>query len=441
MTEGTTEFEGFLFHHNIIHYPLPEGSPADDSVKSDDQRLFETPFFTFDEELGLYQIRIPLSSAMPETGTFTREEDVITAVSYDGTQSHTLHVLDEFAMELTESTNWEHLVGRVFTARYDKSQTFGRVQPEMISDIICNGWEITLDDAQMAEFVEHLYNVTSYQFVPPEAVKTGGSERSLEFTLNEVPGRPYHYRLDRYYHADKNTTTSFLLEQSSCDALYAFLAPFVEQARLDWEEDAKALPYQSNVTYGTPAEELSLTIGQGNYTIECSDGRTESGIYYIKDGILYCVYGEEAHEFAVVDDYTIELQKTTQFGEFVGSQLTCRLHPVQPFAELTEDTIVIAQYLAEEIALRITPDTAIMTAFVDALQKLVIYDNPLYSVTPETTDLSQATEISITREDGTTELDIADYLLLDGVGYVYDTASAADLLDIINRFRNGEFME
>jgi hypothetical protein len=82
-----------------------------------------------------------------------------------------------------------------------------------------------------------------------------------------------------------------------------------------------------------------------------------------------------------------------------------------------------------------------MTAFVDALQKLVIYDNPLYFVTSETTDLSQATEISITREDGTTELDIADYLLLDGVGYVYDTASAADLLDIINRFRNGEFME
>ncbi len=453
MTEGTTEFEGFLLHHNIIHYSLPEGSPADaasDMVCRDDLELGQCAFFIFDEDMGLYQITDPLSSSMPETGTFTREEDMITAVSYDGTQSHTLRVLDEFAMELTESTNWEHLIGRVFTARYDESQPFGRVQPEMISDIICNGWEITLDDAQMAEFVEHLYNVTSYQLVPPEAVKTGGSERSLEFTLNEVPGRPYHYRLDHYYR-NLSYDTAFLLEQSSCDALYAFLEPFVEQARQDWETDAAALPYQGNVRYyldGETESGVQIQLGQGNYQMQFGDGSEESGIYAIKDGVLCCYSGEEEHRFTIVDDYTFRLTETTHqeggCAELLERDFTCRAYPEQPFGDgFSAEDVVRVHYFPkdEDVVFQLTPDTKVMEAFFACAEELVIYKEPVPLVTRETVDTSQMHRIVIMLKNSSMGLYIGDYVLLDDVGYVYDTASAQALDGFAERMLAGEFRE
>ncbi len=442
MTEGTTEFEGFL--DGVKYYPLPADASLD-AVCTDwlVPELGGSAYFTLDEEQGLYQIIDPLSSAMPETGTFTREDDMITAVSYDGTQSHTLRVLDDYVMELTESTSWEHLTGRVFSMRIYAEMPLSEVMPEQISSIICNGWDISPDAEQMEELAEHLRQVIRYQELP-DLPRHDGS-RHIEFTLTENGSSSQICIANRYH----ENGTQYVLEQSSCDALYAFLAPFVEQARQDWEEDAKALPYQANVRYyldGETESGVQIQLGQGNYHMQFGGGSEESGIYAIKDGVVCCDSGENEHRFTILDDYTFRLTETTHqeggCAELLERDFTCRVHPEQPFGDgFSAEDVVRVHYFPKDkdLVFQLTPDTKVMEAFLACAAELVIYKEPVTLVTKETVDTSQMHHIIITLENSSMGLYIGDYVLLDDVGYVYDKSSVQALEGFAERMLAGEF--
>lgn len=447
-SQETTQFSGFL--RGISYYPLPEGSEPDAVCEGGawlDPVLGRSAYFVLDEMQGLYQFVDPLSSALPETGTYTVDGELLTAVSHDGEQSHTFLMHDAYAMTLNESTSWEVLCGRVFTSRIDAQQPLAEITADSISGIICNGWEISPDAAQLEELVGYLRHVTHYEELQmEEEPRDGGSY--VEFTLTEN-GETSHISISHRFWRDG---TRYLLDQQSCDALFAFLEPLAEQARQQWMEDAKALPYQRNVTYrlmdGDSAAETGteITLGQGNYAL-CCDGTEETGIYTIENGVLICLSGENEHRFEIVDDYTFRLTATTHTdggcAAFLGGSFTCRIHPEQPFAALDPETVKRVHYFVNEgdAVLQITPDTRMMEEFLACAAELVIYKQELTSVMKETVDTEQMERINITLEDGSMELLIGDYVLLDGVGYIYEKSSAEKLLEFKERALSGEFSQ
>ncbi len=463
-TENTdaTEFVGFL--EGVHYYPLPEGSAAD-AVCEDGAwlapELGRSAYFVLNEAKGLYQFVDPLSSALPETGTYTIKDAVITAVSYDGAQEHTLQILDGYALELTASTSWGQLTGRVFTSRYDAKKPFADAQAEYISNITCNDFEITLDDERMDVLAAYLRNVIRYQAVTMEdGLPTGGEY--VSFLWEHPDERARHVMLCYGAMLDDSI---YLTDAASSSELFTFLRTFAEKAQEEAINASKTLPCLQGVTYrqleggygyDTAYNSMTAAFGFdmqielrfGNYRITYFNPtwEEERGTYTIEDGFVICTDGENTHQFEIMDDYSIRFASSTNENitsdNFKDRIFTCRLYPEQPFAALSPEQVKHVTYpYGDDIVIRITPDTKIMEAFLACAAELVIYKEELTSVTPETMDTEQMQRISILFEDGSAELLIGDYILLDGVGYLYDTASAEPLLQFGERVLSGEFSQ
>lgn len=450
----TTEFAGFL--EGVRYYPLPEGSSAD-AVCADGAwlapELGRSAYFVLNEAKGLYQFVDPLSSALPETGTYTIKDTVITAVSYDGGQEHTLQILDGYALELTESSSWEQLTGRIFTSRYNAEKPFADAQAEYISNLTCNDIEITLDDEQMEILAAYLRNVIRYQAVTmEEEPRVGGI--SISFTLTKN-GKESHIGVSNRLWMDG---TKYLLDQESCNALFDLLIPLAEEAQNEVINAPKTLPYLHGVTYrqleggyryDTACSSMTAAFGftmqielrSGNYRITYLNPawEEECGIYTIEDGFVICTDGENTHQFEIMDDYSIRFASSTNENitseNFKDRIFTCRLNPERPFAALSSEQVKLVIYSSgDDTVLRITPDTRIMEAFLACAAELVVYKQELTSVTPGIMDTEQMQRISIVYEDSSTELLIGDCILLNGKSYLYETDTADALYDFFEDY-------
>lgn len=452
--ESATEFAGFL--DGMHYYPLPDGSAAD-AVCEDGEwlatKLGDSAYFVLNESLGLYQFIDPLSSALPETGTYTIKDMVITALSYDGEDFHKFSILEDgYALELTESTCWEHLSGRVFTSRYDAEKPFSDITAAQISNVICNDWEITLDDTQMDAFVYHLRNVVRYQQITAEEEPRDGG-RFIRFTLNEN-GEASEIIISHRLWMDG---MKYLPDQESCNALFDLLIPLAEDAQEAAEHTPKTLSYLQGVTYRQLAADFShdsayndmtqaldeimeIELRSGNYRIRFSNGTQERGLFSMENGHITCVSGDEIHVFSILDDYTIRLVSSSYeaLNEREDLLFTCRLYPEQYFAENVTDAKGIRCGIrnGEEVISVQLPEHKVSEC-LDALHEITVYSESIGELSQNTIDTEKMDYLFIERIGDAQDVQvyIGKYIAIDGKIYVYETDTADALYALLEIYR------
>ncbi len=453
-TEPSTEFVGFL--GGIHYYPLPEGSDADAVCEAGAwyaPKPGGSACFVLDENLEIYQFVDPLSSALPETGTYTIEDTIITAKSYDGEDSHTFRILEGgYALELMESTSWDHLTGRIYTSRYNSEKPFSDITAAQISNIICNDWEITLSDAEMDAFVYHLRNVTHYQqIMAEEEIRDGG--RFIRFTLTENGETSEIIISHRLWMDD----LKYLPDQESCNALFDLLMPLAEDAQEASEHAPKTLSYLQGVIYRQLAADFSydsaynhmtkaldeimeIEFRSGNYRIRFSNGTEERGLFSMENGHITCVSGDEIHVFLIRDDYTIRLISSTY--EFLNERddlnFTCRLFPEEYFAENVTDAKGIRCGIRsgeEVISVQLPDDKA--SECLAALHEITVYSESIGEISQNIIDTGKMDSLFIDRIGDARDVQvyIGKYLAIDGKVYVYEKDTADALFALLDAYR------
>ncbi len=460
-TEPASDFAGFL--GGIHYYPLPEGSDPEAVCESGawySPQLGGSAYFVLDENLGIYQFVDPLSSAMPETGTYTIEDMVITAQSYDGEDSHTFRILeDSYAFELTESSSWEHLAGRVFTSRYDAEKPFSDITAAQISNIICNDWELTLRDAEMDAFVYHLRNVTRYQQITAEEeIRDDGA--FVRFTLTEN-GETSEIIISHRICMDD---MKYLPDQESCNALFDLLMPLAEDAQEASEHTPKTLPYLQGVTYrmldsgygydnaynsftAAIGFDMMITFRSDSFRIVYLNPtwQEERGTFTMEDGFVICTNGETTHKFEIMDDYTIRFASSDNANitpdNFKDRYFTCRLFPEDYFEAQVTDAKGIRCGIRsgeEVISVQLPDDKA--SECLAALHKITIYNEYIGILSQNTIDTEKMDYLFIDRIGDARDVQvyIGKYIAIDGKVYVYEKDTADALFSLLDSYRTVE---
>lgn len=452
-TEPTTEFAGFL--GGIHYYPLPEGSDPDAVCESGawySPKLGGSAYFVLDENLGIYQFVDPLSSAMPETGTYTIKDMVITASSYDSEDSHMFRILEDgYALELLESTSWADFTGRIYTSRYDAEKPFSDITAAQISNIICNDWELTLSDAELDAFVYHLRNVTRYQQITAEeAIRDGG--RYIRFTLNEN-GETSEIMIS---HRIRMDGMNYLPDQESCDPLFDLLIPLAEDAQETAEHMPNTLSYLEGVTYRQLAVDFSYDSAYNdmtkaldeimeiefrfhNFCIRFSNGTQQRGLFFMENGYITCVSGDEIHVFFIRDDYTIRLSSSSYeaLDERKDLHFTCRLYPEQYFVPITDAKGISCGIQSGEKVISVQLPDDKVSECLDALHEITIYSESIGVLSQDMIDTEQMDSIFIDRIGDAQDVQvyIGKYIAIDGKIYVYEKETADVLFSLLDSYR------
>lgn len=457
-TEPTTEFAGFL--GGIHYYPLPEGSDPDAVCESGawySPKLGGSAYFVLDENLGIYQFVDPLSSAMPETGTYTIKDMVITASSYDSEDSHTFRILEGgYALELLESTSWADFTGRIYTSRYDAEKPFSDITAAQISNIICNDWELTLSDAELDAFVYHLRNVTRYQQITAEeAIRDGG--RYIRFALTKN-GKATEMIIS---HRIRMDGMNYLPDRESCDPLFDLLIPLAEEAQETAEHMPNTLSYLEGVTYrmldsgysyhnaynsftAAIGFDMMITFRSGNFRIVYLNPtwQEERGIYTMEDGFVICKSGEITHKFEIMDDYTIRLASSGNENitpdNFKDRYFTCRLFPEAYFeAQVTDAKDIRCGIRSGEKVISVQLPDDKVSECLDALHEITIYSESIGVLSQDIIDTEQMDSIFIDRIGDAQDVQvyIGKYIAIDGKIYVYEKETADVLFSLLDSYR------
>lgn len=455
-TSSVPEFAGFL--DGLHYYPLPEGAAADDVCEEGawlSPKLGETAYLVLDDNQRLYQFVDPLSSALPETGTYTIENGIITAVSYDGAQSHTLEILDGYAMELVESTSWENLAGRTFTARCDETKPFADAKPEYLRNITCNEQALELDEAQMEEFAAYLREFVCYQeFKSEMGVPDTGEYFSFEWHHPDDRGR--YVMISQKYMMDGSM---YLADTESSRALFSMLTPLAEEAREESERTPNTLPYLEHVTYRMLDREhgsdsaynsfsaaigfdMTITFQSGKYRINYLNPawEEEQGTYTIADGAVICTDGENTHEFEILNDYTIRFASSSNENitpdNFKDRYFTCRLFPEEYFRAQVPDAQGI-RCGSRDSTVQLPEDR--ISECLDALHELTIYTESIGMLSQERMDTEKMGYLVIdcTGEAPDVQVYIGTYIAIDGRLYVYEKDTAEALFALLEDYGMG----